>query len=298
MFEEFFEGRNRSIAWHYLEKKRRQNLAKYPQMCCYSFEHIAQYINFDGRYEKDELDYVGRKLERWIAGKVVLDIGANIGNHTVFFAEKAAHVFSFEPHPRTFQLLKLNSENFRNVTAYNLGASDCEKQLMAVSPLLNVGATAIVADSDQAGRVSENERKILFNLVAIDDVAELAGADIGFVKIDVEGHELQALHGLSRILSQQKPVVMFEQHGKEIEGGTSPALDFLRERGYQYLYEVVKPASWRTPDSLPGFIRMPLKFLEKLFLGKPDDSMATKPLSTLEQRSYFVLIASAVELQN
>ena len=40
--------------------------------------------------------------------KEILDIGANIGNHTAFFAEFANCVFAFEPHPKNFKLLDIN----------------------------------------------------------------------------------------------------------------------------------------------------------------------------------------------
>ena len=92
MLNKFIEGRNRAIAWEYMKQASKQNGAKYPQLVCYSFDHIAQYINFDGRYERRGLSYILDNLTRHISGKTVLDIGANIGNHTVAFASKAKQV--------------------------------------------------------------------------------------------------------------------------------------------------------------------------------------------------------------
>jgi hypothetical protein len=53
---------------------------------------------------------------------------------------------------------------------------------------------------------------------------------IRLIKIDVEGAELQVLHGAPRMLDQSGPLVLFELHGTEI---AQQVFAFLSERGYQ-----------------------------------------------------------------
>jgi FkbM family methyltransferase len=293
MLKQFIEGRNRAIAWEYMKQASKQNAARYPQMVCYSFDHIAQYINFDGRYENRELAYILDQLTPHIAGRTVLDIGANIGNHTVAFASKAKQVFALEPHPRNFQLLSINASQYANVKAFNLGASDKQQTLDAVSPSGNMGASSITPD---ARLHNPADKVVAFPLIALDDMPEITEQDIGFVKIDVEGHELAALKGMQSILKKQMPLIVLEQHADEISNGTSPVVELLKENGYQHFYELAPPRGWRTPGSLPSPIRMPMKLVEQFVFGPPSDSPKLNPVTTLEQRSYFMLFASPAPL--
>jgi FkbM family methyltransferase len=289
MLKQFIEGRNRAIAWEYMKQASKRNGARYPQMVCYSFDHIAQYINFDGRYERRELAYILDHLSPHITGKTVLDIGANIGNHTVAFASRAKQVFSFEPHPRNFQLLAINASPYANVKVFNVGASDKQQTLDAVSPSGNMGASAITPD---ARLHNPTDKVVEFPLIALDDMPEVAEQDIGFVKIDVEGHELSALKGMQGILKKQMPLIVLEQHADEISNGSSPVVELLKQNGYQHFYELAPPSRWRTPGSLPSFIRMPMKLAEQLVFGPPRDNPKLSPVTTLEKRSYFMLFAS------
>lgn len=50
---------------------------------------------------------------------------------------------------------------------------------------------------------------------------------IGFIKIDVEGFELQALQGCERMLLEHKPVIALEVLKSDIQSGKSTALDYL-----------------------------------------------------------------------
>jgi hypothetical protein len=91
----------------------RQNLKAHPQLAVFAFDHIGLRINLDGRHEKRTLDLIRNYLESVISGMdrtAALDIGANIGNHSVYFSDLFAEVYAFEPNPRTFSLLKFNSE--------------------------------------------------------------------------------------------------------------------------------------------------------------------------------------------
>lgn len=81
---------------------------------------IANYATF---YERNEIEYLKRYIK---PGDVVLDIGANIGNHTVYFSRicKAGKVYSFEPVKSTYDVLERNVQlNCKNdaVETYNVG---------------------------------------------------------------------------------------------------------------------------------------------------------------------------------
>src|SRR5574337_1157409 len=89
---------------------------------------VSALINSQGLYDYNNMKFVGELLR---GGGTFIDIGANIGSYTLIGSEgREARVYSFEPHPVTFQLLCKNVElNQRsNVTLYNaaLGSSEGE----------------------------------------------------------------------------------------------------------------------------------------------------------------------------
>jgi FkbM family methyltransferase len=269
----------RKFVLDYLYRRQQEHLARYPQMCCYAFDHISRHIAIDGRYEREEIEFILERFRERIAGRTVVDVGANIGNHTLAFAEVAARVIALEPHPVTFELLRLNTRNRPNVTVLNLGASDRHARLKGVVPVGNAGGCSI---GDGAGEEVELE------VQPVDELPELS--DVGLVKIDVEGHEEQALRGMERLLSQQRPVVVFEQNPDVIADGTSPSVRFLRSLGYAHLYSVEKRHRWRTQFGRPGHA------IEALLFGIPPLEGFLAPVGQLERREYPCLVASTEAL--
>jgi FkbM family methyltransferase len=169
----------RKLVVDYLYKRRREFLGRYPQLSCFAFDAITESITVDGQYEREEIEFVLTSLADRFRGRTVLDIGANIGNHALAFAELAGRVIALEPHPRTFRLLVINAQDRANVLPLNIGASDRSETVTAFTPPGNAGGCRI--GEAQAGEQVELEVRPL------DDLPECT--DVGLVKIDVEGHE-------------------------------------------------------------------------------------------------------------
>lgn len=138
--------------------------------------------------------------------RTALDIGANIGNHSAFFSDWARIVYAFEPNPPVFARLQamVTSNGITNVIPMNCGlSSDSGELTFYVHPGQAHLATLEKRDgSTEAGQV----------LVRVGDqvVSKLGIRDIDFVKIDVEGHEYEALHGLRQTLARERPVLVME----------------------------------------------------------------------------------------
>jgi FkbM family methyltransferase len=273
----------RESARRYLHDAAPLHLRSRPQLVCYSFDGIGIDLNVDGRCDAVSLELLLKVVD--VAGRNVLDVGANIGNHASAFAERAAHVFAFEPHPKTYQLLKLNLSEFDNTTTFNLGASDAEATVQAVSPRLNFGATAI---SDRPAGAGESIWS--FRVAPLDSIPQLT--NIALFKLDVEGHEVQALKGAAALLRREKPVVVLEQNSDAIRDGTSEAIDFLRSLGFSHLYSLEADIPWRTPQALPGPIRKACRIAESVIFGPSDWTARIYPLDRLQKRDYPMLIAS------
>ncbi|MFG1339345.1 FkbM family methyltransferase [Xanthobacter autotrophicus] len=212
---------------------------KHRPMAIFAFDHIGHAINVHGTYEKDELETLFAWLHQAAPSLftgTAFDIGANIGNHALFFADHFRDVIAFEPNPRVFALLRLNAELAPNISCRDYGLSVQEQELgFRINPS-NIGASHIVSHVDEATTT--------IHLRPLD--AEFAARrDITFMKVDVEGHEFEALSGARQVIASNQPVIFFEQQESEIENGTSATIELLRSLGYRTFAMMVRETDRR-----------------------------------------------------
>ena len=191
-------------------------------------ELVDRYIYIDGIYEKRFLHFV-RKLFK--GKRVALDVGANIGNHTIYLADAFETIHSFEPNPSAFHRLNDNIalNRLTNVQVHPFGLSDRDAALPFQSgPTDNLGAGGFVRD----GRSSDDGVTLLTVRRGDDVIDDLKLDRIDFIKIDVEGHEPAVFAGLARAITRYRPVIAFEFHGQD-----------------------AAPGDWRRiADHLPGYV--------------------------------------------
>jgi len=155
---------------------------------------------------EDEIRFV----RRWLRpGMRAIDVGAAFGVYTVAMAQsvgEAGGVWAFEPTPGTAQFLERNLalNALRNVALVGAAVSDRRGEVaFAVhgDPELNEIALEGTASS----------ATLTVPATTLDEAArEHRWADIDFLKLDVEGHEAQALRGGEELLRRGSPLVMFE----------------------------------------------------------------------------------------
>jgi FkbM family methyltransferase len=256
--------------WLMLQQLRRQSKRhiseRRKQLVVYSFDYIGHAINLNGIYEKDDLD----TFFEWMASigidfkeATALDIGANIGNHSLYFSDHFKRVVSFEPHPRTFKLLSLNAELASNVSCHNVGLSDKRgSAVLSVLPV-NFGRSTI---SD-----SRDSESVDIQLVALDDFCELE--NVALLKIDVEGHEYKALQGARKVIQKHQPIILFEQHIDDFTNGESHVLSLLKEFGYED-FAVIK--KYPLP---PSFLKFAITPLLRIAWGEQTKVVLTKTVT-------------------
>jgi FkbM family methyltransferase len=154
-----------------------------------------------------------------LSGMTVYDIGAFQGLLTLFFASRAKMVVSFEPntqnYARLLENLKLNG--IQNVVVRKVGVgSRCERHRMAGSPLMpggsSVDANVVESLLRDGGTVVEE-----ISVVALDEEIPLAALHAPhFIKIDIEGWEIEALRGARNTLLQHRPALFLEMHGATV----------------------------------------------------------------------------------
>ncbi|MCC6517733.1 MAG: FkbM family methyltransferase [Tabrizicola sp.] len=274
------------FARRYLARMNARHVTHYPQMASFAFDLITQFIHLDGQYERDELKYLADHVFPTLpSGGVCVDIGANIGNHSLAFAPHFIRVIALEPHPRTFRLLDLNAELAPNVTPLNIGASTEAAVVTVAQDPLNFAATSI-GKVGAAGAI-----EVQFRLVRLDDIEHVRGAPlITFIKIDVEGHEKSALIGAEATIRKHQPLIVLEVLPDDIEDGTSAAVEVLKSFGYQHFYEL-REAGWL--GRLPRNAKKAARSLLTIVTGKrPSKAGALVAVSRLEKRSYLMLLCS------
>ena len=168
-----------------------------------SDDHIQKLIIQNNTfYEVEMLDDIRNKLGK---DSVIIDVGANIGNHTVFFGLfcESSEVHSFEPNPYAIEILQKNValnllDEKVKIHPVALGASTGKGQLVKPSEN-NIGMTQVVKDSDGKVAISTLDDSLLANLKRCD-----------LIKIDAEGMDLEVLRGGKGILEKFHPVIYVE----------------------------------------------------------------------------------------
>ncbi|WP_226678953.1 FkbM family methyltransferase [Mesobacillus jeotgali] len=202
-----------------------------PNLNDYIQSSLAQTRSF---YELEMLEDI---YSRNIKDKVVIDVGANIGNHSIFFGKicDAKHVYSFEPANETYNILKKNIEInhlSHKMTSINKG----------------VGRTVgngdiVIQDSSNLGM-----NKINFNpegsiqIVSLDHFFDHKVDQIDLIKIDVEGMGVEVLYGALELIEKFKPLIY-------IEAESEHELIHIHALLSRYNYELISKFNW-TPTYL------------------------------------------------
>lgn len=141
---------------------------------------------------------------------VILDIGANIGSHTVYWAleKNAKKIYSFEPLEATYEILerniKLNKLEDR-VETFNFGLYNLEsKASVSNYNLANIGNTSFVPNNNGG-----------FQLKKLDSLKIPEKIDL--IKIDVEGAEVEVVMGAMNTIRKNKPVIVIESFNRKAE---------------------------------------------------------------------------------
>jgi len=205
---------------------------------------IDSNILFQGAFEPELDEMIDAVLpERG----TVLDVGANIGAHTLTMASAVGEdgrVLAFEPNPEVLEVLERNIE--RNglqsiATGYGCALGEAQAKMKLRVPTreskeaTNLGLASLVA-------LDTPHVLIDVAIRTADGIVEEHALDrIDFVKIDVQGFECQVLRGMRHCLARFKPVVVFEYERWAWEkggGDLGQAIEVLEDADYSLWYRV------------------------------------------------------------
>jgi FkbM family methyltransferase len=162
-------------------------------------------LNFDD-YEKEETNMIHKLVRN---GDTILDIGANIGWHSLnlALAKRDCQIHAFEPIPTTFSYLVRNIElnAISNISIHNFGFSDKQGEFDFYYYPEGSGNASL---ANLSGR--DSVIKIPCKLSTVDDYVQQVNLKVDFIKCDVEGAELFVFKGGAEMIKRDKPIVFSE----------------------------------------------------------------------------------------
>ena len=178
-------------------------------------------------------DHAERKfLRRTLSpGDVAVDVGANIGIYTQLLSRwvgPTGLVHSFEPSPKNFGRLQSATRKLANVRLSQSAVGESSRRTtLYVSDKLNVDHRAYLTEGD-------SRHTVPIEMIALDDYFK-PGERVDLIKMDIQGYELHALRGASRVLADNPGIkLLFEfwPYGlKQAGGNWGELIGVLKENG-------------------------------------------------------------------
>jgi FkbM family methyltransferase len=209
-----------------------------------------------GEWGEDEIALLARYVTK---GATVLDVGANVGTHSVAFARLAGpsgRVLALEGHPETFALLAHNV--VRNGL---LGCTQAVNGL--VGPAVGLVSFDLSNEPDRQNSGAQSFVPVLRNLpepnpknavriqLPLITIDSLKLESCAVMKIDVEGMEADVLRGSGATLRNCRPIVYFE-HASGDTGALSFIFTMLRAQNYRLFWHFANPFNARNYRQNPN----------------------------------------------
>ena len=177
-------------------------------------------------YESENLSVLSELVKRLdIASGSCVDVGANIGNHAVFFSKLFDNVICFEPGNIAYNVLNANIQAS--------GALNCFTYKCALGSVSGLGSFVKVSDTNLGSSQVVIDEAADEIEIRVGDEIFASSSQIAMIKIDVEGAELDVLKGLRETIDRHNPLVCIEVLDAKNWVLVS---DLLASLGYRHFY--------------------------------------------------------------
>ena len=195
---------------------------------CYENDTISNTLSKYGYWENNLIKYAQQYLTDT---SIILDIGANIGTWSIPLATHNRKVYSFEPYDSSFYALCgnifLNQKS--NIVPYHIALTDdaTKKTKMFLPETVNKGGCKLIETTEESPHQ--------YTLSTIDS---FQFDRVDFIKLDVEGQELNVLKGGFRTITTYKPMIFFEcwdvksHHWNNIPNTCVELMEYITFLGY------------------------------------------------------------------
>lgn len=208
------------------------------------------------RYEPD----LTTAIEKYCrSGFTVLDIGANIGAHTLHMASiigESGRVFAFEPTNYAYQKLlhNISLNQFENITPIQIVLSD--KNLLRQS---------IHFRSSWPTKGNPVEQESIVDFIKLDDWCKRENLEhVDLIKLDVDGNEYSVIKGAKSLLIRQHPLILMEVWGLNFSNELKNPFILLKELGYRF-FHISTEEEYMSIDNLRANVSSDGKLLDYSF---------------------------------
>ncbi len=192
------------------------------------FGHVDLMIFKHGIYEKDIVDSIFDELNPEMN---FIDIGSNIGQHSLLLAPYCKNVYAFEPISMVYEQFKRSIElnQYKNIHTYNVAISNKQEEKTFNFVQNHAGTSSFVERENPTSTTIKVKTDTLENI--------LTDVKMDVVKIDVEGYEAVVILGNREKFLKDKPVIFMEYNPDWMikEGNYHPKelIDFFSNNQYQ-----------------------------------------------------------------
>lgn len=170
--------------------------------------YIDWVVYFFGAYEKQELSLLSN-MAKTMHKPIFIDVGANVGQHSLYMSQYCEEVHAFEPYERVRKFLeeKVKLNEIQNIYIHGFGLSDTDGELEFFEPIgCNTGT-----GSFSSNRAYTNTSSLVLQVVNGDTyLKKISPPKVDIIKIDVEGFESNVIFGLTNTLNKFRPIVVME----------------------------------------------------------------------------------------
>lgn len=193
-----------------------------------------------GEYSEIEQSFLASLVQ---PGHYVVEVGANIGAHTVGLARRVSPggmIIAIEPQPQIFRVLCANLalNGLTNVTPFALGAGERHERMFVphfdyANSVHNSGSASLQRDGAGA----------MVQVVPLDEMLEDVPS-VRLIKIDVEGMEREVLAGATRLIAEHRPLLYVENDRVSQSDALITAIAALDYRMYWHICRMFNPANY------------------------------------------------------
>ena len=199
--------------------------------------NIDANVFFYGAFEKPLLFFLRDTLtaiKAEVPRPIFMDVGANVGQHSLFLSKFAWQVLAFEPYPKVNMQFKqqIAHNKISNIQIFENGLSDLPETLNYYAP---TGDNQGIGSFDESSIAKGNKSYGKLELQDGDQVIEKGSwKGIKLIKIDVEGFEKKVIKGLMKTIKEERPVMVCEiTYGQQLSFISIEELKSYLPRNYE-----------------------------------------------------------------
>lgn len=189
------------------------------------------------KLDEPEILIINKLIEN---GTDSVDVGVYRGVHSYEMAKYSKNVHSFEPNPIIFkELRKYLPSIIKNINLYNYALSDKNEKKKLKIPLRDSNMNkSNYEEYYKMGLATVHEKNIFQNFDEFEINCKRLDEfhfenKVSFIKIDVEGHELQVINGAKNLIKKFKPNLMIEIEEKHSKNSFKQSISSICSLGYQ-----------------------------------------------------------------